>query len=316
MDVLGLAQETIARWRHLSAMKPLIITVAPLGAEVTKAQTEFLPYTREAFAQTAVTCAKAGASVVHIHCRTEEGENTHDIGRFAEISAAVLDACAQAGCDVILQYSTGGSVSMTPEERSAPLRLNPEMATLNCGSTNFGDEIFSNPLPMIKAFAEMMQARDIVPEIEIYEIGHLDTAKRLAKVGLLRAIVDAGGEVVRPIHVDFVLGVHGAAAGTEANLRFLVSQLPPDWSWAVAGIARAELELAKVAIDMGGHVRVGLEDNIWLDRDAGRLARNEDLVARVAEIAHERGRVIATVDQARSMLGVHASRQRYVESDA
>ena len=287
---------------HTHDMKPLIITVAPLGAEVSKEQTEFLPYTCDGFATTAVACSEAGASVVHIHCRTEDGENTHTVARFAEVSQALLAAFKSAGRDIIQQYSTGGSVEMTAGERAAPLCLNPEMATLNCGTTNFGREVFSNPLPLIEEFAKTMQERDIVPEIELYEIGHLDTAKRLAKAGFLKPIVNEAGEIVRPIHVDFVLGVPGAAAGSEENLRFLVSQLPEGWSWAVAGIGRAELELAKVAIDMGGHVRVGLEDNIWFEK--GRLARNEELVARVAQIAREKGRPVATVDETRKMLGI------------
>jgi 3-keto-5-aminohexanoate cleavage enzyme len=269
------------------SIDPLIITVAPLGAEVAPEQTPHLYFKPADFAAMAERCAKAGAAIIHIHCRDDAGANLHAPERFAAVSAAIRERC-----DIVHQYSTGGSVEMSFEERAAPLALRPEMASLTCGSVNFGDDIFANPMPFMRLLARDMQKYNVVPELEIFDLGHLSNAKKLAAEGLIRT----------PAHVDSVLGVPGALEASIPNLVTLVSALPADWTWSVAGIGRAQLPLAVTAIAMGGHVRVGLEDNLYYER--GRLATNEELVARIARIAAEMQRPVATPKEARMRLGI------------
>jgi 3-keto-5-aminohexanoate cleavage enzyme len=268
-------------------MEPLIITCAPVGAEITPEQTPHLPYTPAKLAETARAVREAGGSIVHVHCRNDDGTNTHSVERFREAYEAIRGAS-----DLIVQFSTGGAIGMTPEERASVLQLRPEMATLTCGSVNFGDDIFENSFPIMRGILAKMHEFGVKPELEIFDHGHLANAKRLAKEGLLTF----------PQHVDFVLGVPGALDASVQNLCELVDDLPGGCTWSVAGIGRAQLQLALAAIAMGGHVRVGLEDNLYYSK--GRLARNEELVARVARIAEEAGRPVATPAQARRILGL------------
>ncbi len=268
-------------------MEPLIITCAPVGGEIMPDQTPHLPVTPEQLGQTAAAIREAGASIVHVHCRNDDGTNTHDVERFRAAFAAI-----RAQSDLIVQFSTGGAIGMTPQERSSILQLRPEMATLTCGSVNFGDDIFENSFPIMRGILARMREYDVKPELEIFDKGHLANARRLASEGVLTL----------PQHADFVLGVPGGLEATVQNLCDLVDDLPAGCTWTVAGIGRQQLPLAMVAIAMGGHVRVGLEDNLYYSK--GRLARNEELVARVVRIAQEAGRVVATPDQAREILGL------------
>ena len=268
-------------------MEPLIITCAPVGAEITLDQTPHLPYTPALLAQTAAAVREAGGSIVHVHCRNDDGTNTHSIERFAHAYREI-----RAASDVIVQFSTGGAIGMTPQERASVLELRPEMATLTCGSVNFGDDIFENSFPIMRALLTKMNEYGVRPELEIFDKGHLANARRLAREGLLAL----------PQHVDLVLGVPGGLEATVANLCDLVADLPAGCTWSVAGIGRAQLPMALAAIAMGGHVRVGLEDNLYYSK--GRLARNEELVARVARIAREAGRDVATPERAREILGL------------
>jgi 3-keto-5-aminohexanoate cleavage enzyme len=270
-------------------VKPLIITVAPVGAELSLEQAPHLPYTPALLGETAKRVRAAGASIVHVHCRRDDGTNTHEVARFGEAFDAI-----RRESDLIVQFSTGGAIGMTPEERAAPLRLRPEMATLTCGTVNFGDGIFENSFPIMRAILAQMKRYGVRPELEIFDAGHLSNAKRLAREGLLSF----------PQHVDFVLGVPGGLDASVEHLVDLVRELPDGCTWSVAGIGRMQLPLALAALAMGGHVRVGLEDNLYYE--AGRLATNEELVARVARIAGELGRPVATPDEARSLLGLPA----------
>ena len=268
-------------------MEPLIITCAPVGGEIMPDQTPYLPVTPEQLGQTAAAIREAGASIVHVHCRNDDGTNTHDVERFRAAFAAI-----RAQSDLIVQFSTGGAIGMTPEERSSILQLRPEMATLTCGSVNFGDDIFENSFPIMRGILAKMREYGVKPELEIFDKGHLANARRLASEGVLAL----------PQHADFVLGVPGGLEATVQNLCELVDDLPPGCTWTVAGIGRQQLPLAMVAIAMGGHVRVGLEDNLYYSK--GRLARNEELVARVVRIAQEAGRTVASPGQAREILGL------------
>ncbi|HET7814981.1 MAG TPA: 3-keto-5-aminohexanoate cleavage protein [Candidatus Baltobacteraceae bacterium] len=266
-------------------MDPLIITVAPVGAELTPDQTPHLAVTPKALGEVARKVADAGASIVHVHCRNDDGTNTHDVARFRAAYEAI-----RASSDLIVQFSTGGAIGMTPEERASVLQLRPEMATLTCGSVNFGDDIFENSFPIMRGILKSMHEFGVTPELEVFDKGHLSNARRLQREGLLEF----------PQHVDFVLGVPGGLDATVQNLCELVDDLPEGCTWSVAGIGRMQLPLAMAAMAMGGHVRVGLEDNIYYSK--GRLATNEELVARVVRIAGELGRPVATPEQARKIL--------------
>jgi 3-keto-5-aminohexanoate cleavage enzyme len=268
-------------------MQPLIITCAPVGAEVTLDQTPHLPHTPAKLAETARAVREAGASIVHVHCRNDDGTNTHDVLRFKEAYDAIRGAS-----DLIVQFSTGGAIGMTPEERASVLQLRPEMATLTCGTVNFGDDVFENSFPIMRGILAKMRQYGVRPELEIFDKGHLANARILAKEGLLNF----------PQHVDFVLGVPGGLEATVQNLCDLVDDLPAGCTWSVAGIGRAQTAMAMTAIAMGGHVRVGLEDNLYYSK--GRLARNEELVARIARIAAEAGRPLASPSEAREILGI------------
>ena len=218
-------------------------------------------------------------------CCNDDGSNTHDVERFSQAYRAIRDRS-----DLIVQFSTGGAIGMTPEERASVLQLRPEMATLTCGTVNFGDDVFENSFPIMRGILAKMQQFGVRPELEIFDKGHLSNARRLEREGVLQF----------PQHVDFVLGVPGGLDATVQNLGDLVDALPADCTWSVAGIGRMQLPMAMAALAMGGHVRVGLEDNLYYER--GRPARNEELVARVVRIAAELGRPVATPAQARALL--------------
>jgi len=269
-------------------MEKLIITAALTGAEVTRAQQPHLPITPDEIAEEAFKCYEAGASIVHIHARDAEGNPTQDAEVYRQIKEKIAEKC-----NIIFQPSTGGAVWHTPEQRLQPVDLAPEMATLSCGTCNFGPDVFMNSEEYIEKFAVKMQEMGVKPEIEVFERGMIENAKALVKKGLVKA----------PLHVDFVLGVPGACPGTPEDLMFMVNQLPEGWTWTVAGIGRSELPLAVMAIILGGHVRVGFEDNVYYSK--GRLATsNAELVERIVRIAREMGREVATPDEARKILGL------------
>ncbi|MFZ5816758.1 MAG: 3-keto-5-aminohexanoate cleavage protein [Bacillota bacterium] len=266
-------------------MEKLVITVALDGAEVTREQNPYLPITPEEIAADAERCRQAGAAMVHVHGRRPDGSPTQEAAVYAEIIKEV-----RARTDVIIQVSTGGAVGMTAEERIAPVLLRPEMATLTTGTVNFGDGVFLNPPAMVEEFARTMTANGVVPEIECFDLGHIANALALVKKGVLSL----------PLHFDFVMGVPGGIAPTVRNLLHMSESIPPGCTWSVAGIGRAQLPLATAAILLGGHVRVGLEDNLYYQK--GILASNEMLVARVVRLARELGREVATPDEARRIL--------------
>jgi 3-keto-5-aminohexanoate cleavage enzyme len=261
-------------------MQKLIITAALTGAEVTRAQQPALPITPIEIAIAAEECARAGASIVHVHARNPDGSPTQDKETYRQIIDAI-----KARCDVIVQVSTGGAVGMTPQERLAPVTLVPEMATLSMGTVNFGGDVFMNHPADMELFAKAMQQHGVKPELEIFDSGMLTTANRWLKKGLLTG----------PLHFDFVLGIPGGMAGTPEALLYLKSQLPEGATWTVAGIGAAQLPLGTLAILLGGHVRVGFEDNVYYRK--GELAR-------MARLSRELDREVATPDEARRLLGI------------
>ena len=271
-------------------MEKLIITAAICGAEVTKAHNPAVPYTVAEMAREAGRAFSAGAAVIHVHVREDDGAPTQDRERFRVVLDAIRTACP----GVILIPSTGGAVGMTPAERLQPTELFPEMATLDCGTCNFGGGIFVNDLPTMEAFGRRMLENHIKPEYECFELGHLAAALDLAERGL------APGA---PMHFNFVLGVPGCAPATVGNLDHLVRQLPAGATWTVTGVGRGAWPRAAAGIIMGGHVRVGLEDNIYLEKGR-KAASNGELVEKAVRLARELGREIAGPDEARRILSL------------
>jgi 3-keto-5-aminohexanoate cleavage enzyme len=271
-------------------MNKLIITCAITGAEVTKKDNPYVPYTIEEMADEAYRAYQAGASIIHVHARFDDGTPTQDIKRYQKIIDRIQERCP----DVIIQPSTGGAIGMSRDERLAPTHLDIEMATLDCGTLNFGgDQVFINTENDIIHYAKIMKERHIFPELECFEKGHIDQVLRLHHRGLIHA----------PLHFSFVLGVNGGMTGETRDFHFLKDSIPKDASFSVAGIGKYEFSLAELSIRHGGHVRVGLEDNLYIEK--GKLAEgNEVLVRKVVQMAQAFGRAIATPDEARTILGI------------
>src|SRR5512137_1347623 len=264
-----------------------IVTCAVVGAEVTRAQSPAVPYTPEEIARAAIEAWREGAAAVHLHARHPDGRPSQEAAHFREI----VDRIRAAGSDIVIQCSTGGAVGMSIDERLGSLVDGAEMGTLNMGTMNFGDDVFVNARPDIVKVAGRLRERGLVPECEVYDAGMLDTLRWLLEKRHLS----------RPYHVRFVLGVPGGMTGSERNLRFLVEGLPEPTHWSVAGIGRFELPMADAALRLGGHVRVGLEDNLFVSK--GVLAKgSHELVALAVELAGRAGREPASPDEARRLL--------------
>ncbi|MBW1867387.1 MAG: 3-keto-5-aminohexanoate cleavage protein [Deltaproteobacteria bacterium] len=267
-------------------MEKLIITVAPTGSVPTKKMTPHVPITPDEIIRTAVACEAAGASVIHIHARNLADQSpSADFALFEEIYTGVKEKTS-----LIIQISTGGRAGMAYEARNERLMLKPEMASLTTGSVNFPNSVYENSPQLIEALARDMQQLKIKPEMEIFDTGMISNALSLVAKGLVET----------PLHFDFVLGLKGALPATIANLVHLKNTIPPDATWTVAGIGPAQLPMNTHAILMGGHVRVGLEDNIYFSR--GELATNECMVERVADLARIFGRDVAHPDEARKIM--------------
>ena len=273
-------------------MDPLVITVAAVGAELTIEQQPSLPITPEDVGRDAEQCVAVGASIYHLHVRDGAGAPTMDIERFAAAKEEI-----EKRTDLIVQFTSGGSASDPEEARVAPLELGPEMATLTTGTVNFGDEIFSNPRPLVERFYLRMLELNVLPEFEIFEAGMIENALQLYE--------RHGGSHHR--HFDLVLGVPGAMPAWPDAVAFLTKHLPGDATWSATGIGKSHLPVTEAAIAAGGHVRTGFEDVRYVA--PGRLASsNSELIARVAEMARRAGRRIATPSETRSILGLSSGK--------
>ncbi len=272
-------------------MEKLIITAAICGAEVTKEQNPSVPYTVEEIGEEAEKAYRAGASIIHLHVREDDGTPTQSKERFADCIDEIKRRCP----DVIIQPSTGGAVGMSNEERLQPIELLPEMATLDCGTCNFGgDDIFVNTENTIKEFGAKMISLKIKPEVEVFDKGMIDMAIRLQRKGFIKA----------PMHFNLVMGVNGGIGADPRDFVFMRGSIPVGSTYTVAGIGRNEFTLATMSIIDGGHVRVGFEDNVYLSK--GVMAKsNGELVEKVVRLAKELGREIATPTEARAILGIN-----------
>lgn len=271
-------------------MEKLIITAAISGAEVTKEQNPNVPYTLEEFVAESRRVVDAGAALIHLHVREDDGTPTQNKERFRLIMDAIRAECP----DVILQPSTGGAVGMSNDERLQPTELRPEMATLDCGTLNFGgDEVFENTENTIIYFGKRMIELGIKPELEVFDKSMIEMALRLHRKGYILA----------PMHFDFVMGVNGGIGGDIRDFAFLRGSIPSDATYTVAGVGRYEFPLAALAIIDGGHVRVGFEDNVYLSK--GVLAKsNAELVSKVVDMAKLFGRGVASPAEARQILSL------------
>jgi uncharacterized protein (DUF849 family) len=267
--------------------------VAPTGAEAVKADVPALPVTLDELVGTAKDCQVAGAAVIHVHIRDDQAQPTLDLGRLRATVAALREAT-----DLVVQLSTGGAVSDTAPDRLRVLDAGPEMASCTMGTVNFGEDVFWNPWELVVALHTRMQERGIVPEYEIFDLGHLWTLVRL----LDRYGLPAGGHV----HLDLVMGVPGGMPGTAAALVACVAamrDLPAGSTFSATGIGRTTLPVMFAALSAGGHLRVGMEDTLSYAK--GEPVRsNAQLVARAAGLARLAQRPALPVEQVRDLLGV------------
>jgi uncharacterized protein (DUF849 family) len=273
---------------------PLLITVAPTGAETSKADCPQLPTTLEELVATAKECEAAGAGMVHVHIRDDDHRPTLDLVRLTDTVTALHEAT-----DLVVQLSTGGSVHDPLDQRLKVLDAEPDSCSLTMGTTNFGDDVFSNPWPFVCELYQLAQERGVVPEFELFDLGHVAALERLlGKYGL-----PAGGKV----HVDFVMGVPGGMPGTAAALVAGVAALPAEvTSWSATGIGRSTLPVMLASLAQGGHLRVGMEDVLTISRGVP-VESNAQLVARAVEAGAVAQRTPMTTTQTRSLLGLPES---------
>ncbi len=278
----------------MTTLPPLVVNAALTGMIPRKEDNPHVPVTPEEIAADAERCQRAGASIVHLHARDEEGRPTYRRAVYAEIVAQVRSRCP----DLIICVSTSGREFKTFEERSDVLgldgNLRPDMASLTLGSLNFPREASVNDPEMIRRLADRMRDVGIVPELEIFDLGMLDYGRFLVERGVLQP----------PFYFNFMLGSLGTLSATPLHLALLAEHMPVGSTWAAAGIGRFQLHVNTLAVAMGGHVRVGLEDNLWLDDGRTQLATNEQFVERIAAIARPMGREIAGPRIARELIGL------------
>jgi 3-keto-5-aminohexanoate cleavage enzyme len=273
---------------------PCIITVAITGSVPTKKDSPAVPITVPEQIESTHASYEAGASLVHVHVRNDDGTTTSDPERFGRFLEGIRKHCP----DMIVQFSTGGRSGMG-KERGGMLHLKPEMASLTTGSVNFAKIIYENHPTLINDLAASMLAHDIKPEIEIFDLAMLYNAAKLVAEGLLKP----------PVHVQFVLGIPGALPADREVLDFELAQLArvlPGATWTAAGIGRHQLAVNEWALELGGHCRTGLEDNLKFDKDRFAIS-NAELVERVAKLAAKFDRPVATPAEARRILGLEAA---------
>lgn len=285
-------------------MDKLVITCALAGAVTSRSQTPYVPETPEEMAEEAYRAFNAGAHIVHLHAKDAKGQDRDRVDVLNETVERIKDKC-----DVITQVGTGNTdhtgYRQTPEERLKLLDMNPkpDMETINAGSFSlyarskkaseaYSPQLFANPPELLEAYARGMKERQIGIEFEIYDLSHIANVLVLVDMGILKK---------EELNLDFVLGMGGGIFATPKCLMYLVEQAPPEAHWSCLGISKMQYPLVTMGMILGGGVRVGMEDNIYVSR--GVLAKsNGEVVEKVVRIANELGREIATVDEARKIL--------------
>ncbi len=275
----------------MSTMEKLIITAAITGSRITRKITPHIPLTPGEIVQSAHECWQAGASIVHIHVRDPNtGQGTQDVEIFKQVVKPLREKT-----DLILCLTTSGipGRNLPTEERLAPVELKPELASFDAGSINLGGTVFMNSPEFLDRAAEKMRASGVKPEIEIFDLGMIITSRRMRDQGKL----------TEPLYFQFVLGTPWGAPATPKSFLHLYEHLPENSTWSMIGIGKGHLPMSMMALTMGGHIRVGLEDNIYYSR--GVLAEtNAQFVERIVRISREYGREIATPAEARDILSI------------
>ncbi|MGN6088735.1 MAG: 3-keto-5-aminohexanoate cleavage protein [Actinomycetales bacterium] len=267
-----------------------LITVAPTGAESSKADVPALPVTLDELVDTAVACEAAGAAVIHVHIRGADTRPTLDLGRLRETVAALREKTS-----LVVQLSTGGAVTDPYADRLRVLDAEPDSCSLTCGTVNFGDDVFLNSWPFMRELYQETIAREVVPEFELFDLGHVAALNRLLDT--------YGAPYGGRVHADLVMGVPGGMPGTAQAVVAAVAALPAGASWAATGIGRTTLSVALAALSAGGHLRVGMEDTVTFAK--GQPVRdNAQLVERAATLATIAQRPPMSVAEARGFLGV------------
>ena len=273
-------------------MDKLIITAAITGSRIPRSRTPYIPITPEEIAQSAYECWEAGASIVHIHVRDPESEiGTQD----AELYRRVVKPLREK-TDLLLCLTTSGvpGLNFPLEKRMIPLQFKPELASLDAGTILLGGAPFINTPEFLEGAAKAMREAGVKPELEIFDFGMITTCLRMQDQGLLE----------EPLHFQFVLGTPWGAPATPRTLIHMVDAIPVNATWSIIGIGRSHLPMSMFALAMGGHIRVGMEDNIYYDRGV-LVEKNSQFVERIVRIANEYGRAVATPDEAREILSLH-----------
>ncbi len=269
----------------------VIVTAAITGSRMQRDVAPYIPITPEEIVESAIGSWEAGASVVHIHVRDPDtGLGTQDVDTFRRVVEPLREKT-----DLVLCLTTSGipGRNLPPEERLAPLELQPELASFDAGSINLGSGVFSNPPDFLDMAAERMQRGGVKPELEVFDLGMIMTCRKMRREGKLQD----------PLHFQFVLGTPWGAPATPKAFLHMWEHLPSQATWSTIGIGKGSLPMAMMALVMGGHIRVGVEDNIYLSR--GVLAKsNAQLVEQVVRIATAYGREIATAQEARQILSL------------
>ena len=278
----------------------VIVTCALTGVLANRDQCPWVPFTPVEIAEEARRAWEAGAAVVHIHARTDDGGPTFEPATYAAIAEET-----KRRCPVILNFSTGGAGPM--ESRVAHIaQVKPAIGALNMGSMNYAkysprrkefvfDFVFENPFRDISFLLMVMQEAGVKPELECFDVGHTNSIWPLIDKGLLK----------RPLQFSFIMGVLGGIRATAENLAMQAREAPPDSTWEVIGISHEQWKMVGAALALGGNVRVGLEDNFYLDSAGKEMAKsNGDLVAKAVRMARDMGREPATVDEARKILSL------------
>lgn len=269
----------------------VIITAALTGSRITREKSPHIPITPEEITQSAIDCWQAGAATVHIHVRDPKtGLGSQDINLFRQVVEPLRQKT-----DLVLCLTTSGipGRNLPTEERLAPLALKPELASLDAGSINLGGDVFLNSPSFLDEAAERMKREGVKPELEVFDTGMVVTCLRMRDEGSLE----------EPLHFQFVLGTPWGAPATPKSLLHLYEHLPSNATWSVIGIGKGHLPVSMMALTMGGHIRVGLEDNIYYQ--PGVLAKsNVQMVERMVRISREYGRDVASSDETRTILGL------------
>jgi 3-keto-5-aminohexanoate cleavage enzyme len=272
-----------------TSMDKLIITAAITGSRISREQTPFIPITPEEITQSAFECWEAGAAIAHIHVRNvKTGIGTQDLKLFRQVIEPLREKT-----DLLLCLTTSGipGLNLPLTQRLQVLKLTPELASLDMGSINLGQSVFINSPEFLQIAATQMKEHDVKPELEIFDVGMIRTSLRMHQQGLLDD----------PLHYQFILGSPYGSPATPKALIHMQEMIPETATWSIVGIGRAHLPLSMLALVMGGHIRVGMEDNIYYQK--GELVkRNAQFVERIIRIAQEYGRDIATPKDARRIL--------------